>query len=378
MQNLNIQNLISAGAHFGHEVRKWNPKMRFFVHKEQGGIHLIDLRKTVVCAKKAFDFLEQTTAKGGNVIFVGTKPQAASSIEAAAQDSHQFYVNKKWLGGTLTNFETLKISIDRMKKIEQMKERFEMDRYSKKERSRLEKEYNKKEEFFKGIREMKKNPTAVFIIDIRKERIALHEARKLNIPVVALVDTNCDPRLVDFPIPANDDSARSIAFFTSLAGSACKRGQQKHERSFAHEQAMSEKTPQEKDPTPSNKEGGPQVVTLSKTRQLVAAGTAEDVEIEMELLKEEPKDEALDKAQKTDKKPTTHKAKKPQKAKQASIAPSQAKPIQKANKKTSTFKNPSKKTSPSTKKAGPSRLADDSTKKSHSHSKKNRGRNDKA
>ena len=294
MQNLNIQNLISAGAHFGHEVRKWNPKMKRFVYKERGGIHIIDLRKTVLCAKKAFDFLEQTTAKGGNVIFVGAKPQAIDSAKAAAEASGQFYIDKKWLGGTLTNFETLKISIDRMKKIEQMKERFEMDRYSKKERSRLEKEYNKKEEFFKGIREMRGNPSALFIIDIRRERIALNEARRLNIPVVALVDTNCDPRLVDFPIPANDDSLKSIAFFTRLAGEACERGRQKYERSFARERtAVSDKKKSHKaSPSASSgKEGAPQVVTLSKSRKLVAAGTAEDVEIEMELSKEEPVEE---------------------------------------------------------------------------------------
>ena len=279
MQEIRLQNLIEVGAHFGHELKKWNPKMKDFVYKEQGGIHIIDLQKTLVCAKKAMSFLEQKTSSGGHVIFVGTKAQAQSAVQTAAENSKQFYVIKRWLGGTLTNFETLKESIDRMKKIQKIKERFELDRYSKKERNRIEKEYNKMEESFRGIKDMKDIPSALFIVDIKKERIALSEARKLKIPVAALVDTNCDPHLVDYPIPANDDSLRCIQFFLHKAGEACQRGWEKWEKNLRVEQGKEDKPLKD-----LSKEV--QVVSLNKGRQLVAAGTAEDVEIEMELKEE--------------------------------------------------------------------------------------------
>lgn len=277
--DLNIQNLISSGVHFGHELRKWNPKMKSFVYKEQDGIHIIDLKKTLVCAKKAMGFLEKTCQKGGQVIFVGTKSQAMDSVRKAAEESHQFYVTKRWLGGTLTNFETLKVSIDRMKKIQKIKERFELDRYSKKEQSRIEKEYRKMEESLRGIKDMKDVPAALFLVDIQKEKIALKEAKKLGIPVVALADTNCDPYLLDYPIPANDDSFRSIEFFTKLAGKACLKGWQERQKNKDKAQALEEKK------TASAQEG-PQVLSVNKSRRLVAAGTAEDVEIELELKKE--------------------------------------------------------------------------------------------
>ena len=286
MQELSIQNLITVGAHFGHEIKRWNPKMKDFVYREQGGIHIIDLQKTLIYTKKAMNFLEEKTSQGGRVIFVGTKPQALTSTTAAAEISSQFYVNKRWLGGTLTNFETLKISIDRMKKIQKVRERFEMDRYSKKEISRIEKEYNKMEEYFRGIKDMKDIPAALFIVDIKKEKIALNEARKLNIPVVALVDTNCNPKLVDYPIPANDDSVRSIQFFSQMAGEACKKGWGQWEKSLHTKQAIQQKK-DKKDKLSMTGEG-PQVISLNKNRKLVAAGTAEDVEIKMELESESP------------------------------------------------------------------------------------------
>lgn len=286
MQDLNIQNLITAGAHFGHEVQRWNPKMKAFVYTEQDGIHIINLQKTLVYAKKAMEFLEKQTSQGLRVIFVGTKPQALASTKEAAEISHQFYVNKRWLGGTLTNFETLKVSIDRMKKIQKMKERFDLDHYSKKERSRIEKEYNKMEEYFCGIKDMKDVPSVLFIVDIKKERIALNEAIRLKIPVVALVDTNCDPSLVKFPIPANDDSVHSIKFFTQMAGEACKKGWEKWEQSLHTEQAISQK--RERKSTKQVATEGPTVINLNKNRKLVAAGTAEDMEIKMELESESP------------------------------------------------------------------------------------------
>ena len=280
MQELNIQNLIEVGAHFGHELRKWNPKMKDFVYKEQAGIHIIDLQKTLICTKKALDFLEKICAEGGQLIFVGTKTQALECIKKAAEESKQFYVSRRWLGGTLTNFETLKVSIDRMKKIQKIKERFELDRYSKKERSSIEKEYKKMAENLNGIKEMKDIPSALFIVDIKKERIALKEAKKLGIPVVALVDTNCDPYQVDFPIPANDDSLCSIQFFTDLAAKACQSGREKWEKGRFKAKAQKQSS------SPLSKEG-PEVLNVNKSRRLVAAGTAEDVEIELELKKED-------------------------------------------------------------------------------------------
>ena len=302
MQDLNIQNLITAGAHFGHEIRRWNPKMKAFVYKEQGGIHIIDLQKTLIYTKKAMEFLEKKSSQGARVIFVGTKTQALASTKEAAELSRQFYVNKRWLGGTLTNFETLKVSIDRMKKIQKMKERFDLDRYSKKEKSRIEKEYNKMEECFRGIKDMKDIPSVLFIVDIKKEKIALSEAKRLNIPVVAIVDTNCDPNLVDFPIPANDDSVRSIQFFTQMAGEACKKGWEKWEKSLHEKQAKNEKEKRYKE-KPSGE--GPQIIKLNKNRSLVAAGTAEDMEIEMELEKETTDKESLvNKEEKTKEKPS--------------------------------------------------------------------------
>ncbi|MCZ0932762.1 MAG: 30S ribosomal protein S2 [Oligoflexia bacterium] len=285
MQEISIQSLIEVGAHFGHELKKWNPKMKDFVYKERGGIHIIDLQKTLICAKKAMSFLEKKTAEGGHVVFVGTKIQAVSAVQAAAESSKQFYVTKRWLGGTLTNFETLKESIDRMKKIQKIKERFELDRYSKKERNQIEKEYSKMEESFRGIKDMKDLPSALFIVDLKKERIALNEARKLRIPVSALVDTNCDPNLVEYPIPANDDSLRCIQFFLQMAGEACQKGWDRWERSLSKEQYKKDKKFKSSSAT-----AGPQVVSLNKGRQLVAAGMAEDVEMEIELKEESTKD----------------------------------------------------------------------------------------
>ena len=296
MQELNIDNLIKAGAHFGHETQKWNPKMKAFVYKEQNGIHIIDLRQTLFQTKKAMDFLEEICSQGGRVIFVGTKNQALTETREAAEFSNQFYINKRWLGGTLTNFETVKVSIDRLKKLDKMKERFDLDHYPKKERGRIEKERNKMEEFFKGIKDMKDSPSALFIVDINKEKIALQEAIKLKIPVVALVDTNCDPSFVDFPIPANDDSVRSIRFFTQLAGEACKKGWKKWEKSLFNKNMTTQKQQKSgKSDKPSMK--GPDVVNVAKKRKLVAAGTAEDMEIKLELDSAEPeeKNQALSK-----------------------------------------------------------------------------------
>ena len=190
---LSIKTMLSAGAHFGHQVQKWNPKMKPYVYAAKGGIHIIDLQKTLACAKKAYDFAENVTANGGYFIFVATKKQAVPLIRPAAIKAQQFYVSKRWLGGALTNFQTIKVSIDRMKKIDQMRERGDLEQFSKKETSRIEKEYTRLNDYLEGIKDMKKAPSALFVVDINRENIAVAEAKRLNIPVVALVDTNCDP-----------------------------------------------------------------------------------------------------------------------------------------------------------------------------------------
>lgn len=293
MLELNLENMISAKVHFGHEAQKWNPKMRPYVYGERGGSHIIDLKKTLFYAKKAMQFLEDVTAKGGRVIFVGTKAQAAEKVKKAAEDCGQFYVVRRWLGGTLTNFQTIKVSIDRMRKIQQMKVRFDLDRYSRKERNKIEKEYEKLQESLNGIREMKDTPAALFVIDMQKERIAVSEARKLNVPVVALVDTNCDPSLVDYPIPGNDDAVQSIQFFAELATAACQKGRSKWEQNLRQDQVTTQEvsdSPEISTESFTQKEEGPSVVTVGRSRKLVAAGTAEDVEIELEL--EDSKDKS--------------------------------------------------------------------------------------
>lgn len=284
--DLSIKNMLDAGVHFGHQIQKWNPKMKSYVYTSRGGIHIINLQKTLDCTKKALEFVESVTAKGGVFIFVGTKKQAVPLIRSAAEEAGQFYVTKRWLGGTLTNFQTIKVSIDRMKKIDQMRERGDLDPYSKKEKARIEKEYARLKDYLEGIREMKTVPSALFVVDINKENIAVAEAKRLNIPVVALVDTNCDPEAIDFPIPGNDDATRSIEFFVNLVSRACREGHKKYERELKQQPQVEKRTKASTDSPvekPEEKKEGPTVVKVFKGRKLVAAGTADDVEISMEL-----------------------------------------------------------------------------------------------
>jgi small subunit ribosomal protein S2 len=293
---LSIKNMLDAGVHFGHQIQRWNPKMKPYVYTSQGGIHIINLQKTLDCTKRALAFVEEITANGGVFIFVGTKKQAVPLVRSAAIEAGQFYVSKRWLGGTLTNFQTIKVSIDRMKKIDQMRERGDLEPFSKKEKARIEKEYTRLNDYLEGIRDMKKSPDALFVVDINRENIAVAEAQRLGIPVVALVDTNCDPEKIQYPIPGNDDATRSIEFFVQLVSKACLNGQKKWTQSVRY------KTSQERNEKPSpmdssslspsprsgkkmEKEEGPTVVKVfkAKERKLVAAGTADDVEISMEL-----------------------------------------------------------------------------------------------
>ncbi len=224
MANVTMKQLLEAGVHFGHQTRRWNPKMKPYIFADKNGIYIIDLQKTVRMFKRAYQFVKDTVAEGKNVLFVGTKRQAQESIEEEAKRCAMPYVNHRWLGGMLTNFQTIRKGIERLKDLEAMAEDGRLQGYTKKEIMHLQKEKAKLLKNLGGIKEMRELPGAVFIVDSRREYIAVKEARKLGIPVVAIVDTNCDPDEVDYVIPGNDDAIRAIKLFSSLIADACLEG----------------------------------------------------------------------------------------------------------------------------------------------------------
>ncbi len=226
MSTVTMKQLLEAGVHFGHQTKRWNPKMKDYIFGSRNGIYIIDLQKTVRLFKEAYKFVVETVAQGESILFVGTKKQAQDAITEEAQRAGMFYVNQRWLGGTLTNFRTIKKNVERLKKLEKMKEDGTFSALPKKEVLRLEKEQAKMEKTLGGIKNMTKLPKGIFIIDPRKERIAVHEARKLSIPIVAIVDTNCDPDEVDYIIPGNDDAIRAIRLISSKIADACLEGKQ--------------------------------------------------------------------------------------------------------------------------------------------------------
>ncbi|WP_281982053.1 30S ribosomal protein S2 [Thalassorhabdomicrobium marinisediminis] len=218
-----MRQLLEAGVHFGHQTQRWNPKMQEFIYGARNGIHIMDLTQTVPMLDAALNVIRETVAKGGRVLFVGTKRQAQAPIKDAAEKSAQFYMNHRWLGGTLTNWQTVSKSIQRLKNIDEASERG-FEGLTKKERLGMEREQGKLEASLGGIREMGGVPDLLFVIDVNKEDLAIAEARKLGIPVVAVVDTNCSPEGVDYIIPGNDDAARAIALYTDLAARAALDG----------------------------------------------------------------------------------------------------------------------------------------------------------
>ncbi len=223
-----IKKLLEAGVHFGHQTQRWNPKMDRFIFGQRSGIYIIDLEKTAEYLNQARDFAKDIALKGGKFLFVGTKKQAQVIIEEEAQRAEMFYVRNRWLGGLLTNFQTVKKSISRLIKIEQMQENGIWENLKKKEIAKLTKEKDKILRDLGGIREMDDLPAAVFIIDPKKEEIAVKEASKLGIPIIAIVDTNCDPDLIDYPIPGNDDALKSIKFITSLVTESIVEGRKSY------------------------------------------------------------------------------------------------------------------------------------------------------
>src|ERR1041384_8097700 len=208
--SIGVKELLESGVHFGHQTKRWNPKMKQFIFDSRNGIHIIDLSKTLKQLETACDFLASTCRKGGQVLFVGTKKQAQEAVREAAKACGQFYVTERWLGGTLTNFATIKRSIGRLKEIEKMEADRSINQYVKQEQSMLRREAARLVKYFDGIRTMDKFPAAMFVVDIKREHNAVAEGRRLKIPIVAVVDTNCDPDLVDYPIAANDDAIRSV------------------------------------------------------------------------------------------------------------------------------------------------------------------------
>ncbi len=232
MSLITMKQLLEAGVHFGHQTRRWNPKMKPYIFGARNGIYIIDLQKTVRLFKKAYTFVQDTCASGQSVLFVGTKKKAQDAIYEEASRAGQFYVNQRWLGGMLTNFSTIKQSIERMNHIGAVLEKPEETNYTKKELVNLQRQYEKLSKNLAGIRDMKRLPGAVFIVDPKKENIAVKEARKLRVPIVAIVDSNCDPDEVDYVIPGNDDAIRAIRLFAAKMADACTEGRAMYEASL--------------------------------------------------------------------------------------------------------------------------------------------------
>ena len=226
MAVVSMKQLLEAGVHFGHQTRRWNPKMGTYIYTERNGIHIIDLQKTVKKLEEAYNFVRETSANGGNVLFVGTKKQAQDAIKEEAARCGGYYVNARWLGGMLTNFRTMRTRIDRLAQLRKMEEDGTFAMLPKKEVIKLQGEIEKLEKYLGGVKEMKKIPAALFIVDPRRERNAIAEAHKLNIPIVAIVDTNCDPDEIDYVIPGNDDAIRAIRLIASAMAGAIIEGRQ--------------------------------------------------------------------------------------------------------------------------------------------------------
>ncbi|HWI50401.1 MAG TPA: 30S ribosomal protein S2 [Rummeliibacillus sp.] len=240
MSVISMKQLLEAGVHFGHQTRRWNPKMKKFIFVERNGIYIIDLQKTVKKLEEAYDFMRQVGQDGGKVLFVGTKKQAQEAIKDEAERSGNYYINQRWLGGTLTNFGTIQKRVKRMKDIEKMEEDGTFEVLPKKEVVQLKKQHERLVKFLGGIRDMHDLPDVMFVVDPRKERIAVAEARKLNIPLVAMVDTNCDPDEIDYVIPSNDDAIRAVKLITAKMADALIESKQGEEEAVPAEEVAAE------------------------------------------------------------------------------------------------------------------------------------------
>src|SRR6266478_1583782 len=260
--SIGVKELLDSGVHFGHQTKRWNPKMKPFIFDARNGIHIIDLSKTLNQLEAACNFLSSTIAKGGKLLFVGTKKQAQQAVKETAKECGQFYVTERWLGGTLTNFATIKKSIGRLKQIEKMETDGTINQYVKQEQSMIRREAARLVKFFDGIRSMEKHPSAMFVVDIKREHNAVAEARRLKIPVVAIVDTNCDPDLVDYAITGNDDAIRSVRMILATIGQTVTHAQAEYEAKYARRKTLEQPAPD-------------QAQTIAETVSLAAAEFAE-------------------------------------------------------------------------------------------------------
>ena len=269
---LSMKKMLEVGAHFGHRVSRWNPKMKPFIFGERNGIYILNLQETHYLFAKAFELVEKIVSKGDSVLFVGTKAAAAETLKEQADRAGQPYVTNRWLGGTLTNWATIRQSVERMRKLEKLLgDQVALRAYTKKEQLDMERSLAKLERNLSGIRDLKRRPGAVFVIDINREAIAVREARRLNIPVIALVDTNCDPDVVDFPIPANDDAIRCIELFAATLADACIDGRAR----FKEEQARRPKKEAAAAKDNRRDEGGPEVAVIHSSGKKEAAAETE-------------------------------------------------------------------------------------------------------
>lgn len=264
MVNIGVKELLEAGVHFGHQTKRWNPRMKRFIFDARNGIHIIDLSKTLNQLNEACDFLSKTVAKGGKILFVGTKKQAQEAIKESAKACGQMFVTERWLGGTLTNLQTIRRSLGRLRQIEKMEADGSINAYVKQEQSAIRREAARLFKNLDGIRALEGKPAAMFVIDVKREHNAVAEARRLNIPIVALVDTNCDPDLVDYPIPGNDDAIRSVRLILNVVTQTIANAKGEYDAKYARRkesdnavEASAEGTPAAPTETPAGEQGTP-------------------------------------------------------------------------------------------------------------------------
>ncbi len=276
MAVVSMKQLLESGVHFGHQTRRWNPKMKPYIFGARNGIHIIDLQKTVRLFNITYNFVTKTVSEGHSILFVGTKKQARDSVMEESERCGMFFVANRWLGGTLTNFQTIRKSIARLKALEAMKADGSINRYTKKEIIKMDKELIKLQKNLGGIKDMGELPGAVFIVDPKREKIAVKEVRKLGIPVIAIADSNCDPSDIDFIIPGNDDAIRAIRLISSKIADACIEGhhlveeQLKAEAELAKEAELRKEEAEEVKPEPKEGEEGPEIIILPKKKETEA------------------------------------------------------------------------------------------------------------
>jgi small subunit ribosomal protein S2 len=279
MAGVSMREMLEAGVHFGHQTHRWNPKMKRYIFTERNGVHIIDLSQTVRLFRQAYDQVRDTAAKGGRVLFVGTKRQGADIVEEEARRAGEFFVNHRWLGGTLTNFQTIKRSIERFRDLERMMTDGTLELLPKKEGLKLRREKDKLEKSLGGIKDMKGLPKVVFIVDPAREDIAVREANRLSIPIVAIADTNCDPDRIDYPIPGNDDAIRSIKLFTAKVADAVLEGKALQQEAYQAETKEEEARDEEaRDEEARDEEARDEEVAA----EAAEAAEAEEYEIDVE------------------------------------------------------------------------------------------------